>query len=96
MTVPSAEKMFSLLKKIKPDLILLDIQMPVMDGFEALELLKADETWVDIPVLFLTGTTDAIIEEKSTKLGALCIITKPFSTPVLLEVIKTHLNKKSV
>jgi len=87
ITVPSAGKMFSLLEKISPDLILLDIEMPEMDGFEALERLKAGKTWAGIPVFFLTGTNNASIEEKSAKLGAAGIITKPFTAAVLLERI---------
>jgi len=86
MTVPSAAKMFALLEKIKPDLILLDIEMPEMDGFETLERLKAGN-WADIPVIFLTGTINAAIEERSSALGAVGIITKPFSQSVLLEQI---------
>ena len=91
MTIPSAIKMFSLLEKITPDLILLDIEMPVMNGFEALEKLKISNLWSDIPVLFLTGTNNAQIEEKSSKLGALGIITKPFCSSTLLERIKPHI-----
>jgi len=87
MTLPSADKMFSLLEKIKPDLILLDIEMPLMNGFEALEKLKLNKSWSDIPVLFLTGTSNADIENKGSKLGAEGIIVKPFTSPVLLERI---------
>jgi putative two-component system response regulator len=90
MTLPSADKMFSLLDKITPDLILLDIEMPVMNGFEALEKLKAGN-WADIPVIFLTGTTDYSIEEKSKKLGAAGIISKPFSEILLHEIINSHI-----
>ena len=91
ITLPSAEKMFSILDKIRPDIILLDIEMPVMNGFKALEKLK-DSTWSDIPVLFLTGTINPDIEEKSSKLGALGIITKPFSATSLLERIGSIIN----
>ena len=90
MTLPSASKMFGLLEKMIPELILLDIEMPGMSGFEALERLKINNQWANIPVLFLTGTTDASIEEKSAKLGAVGIVTKPFSAPVLLDRIKTY------
>jgi len=91
MTLPSAEKMFSLLEKITPDLILLDIEMPEMNGFEALEKLKSGSSWLNIPVIFLTGTINASIEERSSKLGAAGIVTKPFSPPMLLECVKSHI-----
>ena len=92
MTMPSAAKMFSLLGKIIPDLILLDIEMPEMNGFQALEKLKADENWSYLPVMFLTGRNDAEVEVKGFELGAVDFIKKPFSTPVLLNRIKTHLD----
>ena len=91
MTVPSAEKMFSLLEKINPDLILLDIEMPGMNGFEALEKLKSGSLWSNIPVVFLTGTVNAVIEERSSKLGAAGIVTKPFSSSALLDCVKSHI-----
>lgn len=87
LTMVSAEKMFSLMAKIIPDLILLDIEMPDMDGFEALQKLKENPSFAGIPVVFLTGTTDAAIEERSARLGALDIITKPFCAPDLLDHI---------
>lgn len=88
MTLPSAEKMFLLLEKMMPDLILLDIEMPVMNGIQALEKLKASSSWENIPVVFLTGTVNSDIQEKSSKLGAIGIITKPFSSSELLEFVK--------
>jgi len=90
MTIPSASKMFSLLLKITPDLILLDIEMPVVSGFEALEQLKTGN-WADIPVIFLTGTINASIEEQSKKLGAVDIITKPFVASVMIDRIQAHI-----
>ena len=92
MTLPSAEKMFALLEKISPDLILLDIEMPGMDGFEALRRLKANALQADIPVIFLTSMTDAAVEASGFQLGAVDFISKPFSKPVLLNRIKTHLD----
>jgi len=91
MTLPSALKMFSLLAKITPDLILLDIEMPEMDGFEALRQLKADSAYELIPVVFLTSMTDAAAEVRGFQLGVVDFITKPFSAPVLLNRVKTHL-----
>jgi putative two-component system response regulator len=92
MTMPSAAKMFTLLEKITPDLILLDIEMPEMNGFDALAKLKAGNNWTNIPVIFLTGRNDAGAEARGLDLGAVDFITKPFSAPVLLNRIKTHLD----
>jgi len=91
MTLPSAKRMFVLLEKIKPDLILLDIEMPEMDGFEALQRLKQNSAQADIPVMFLTSMTDATTEVRGFELGVIDFVTKPFSAPVLLNRIKTHL-----
>ncbi|MCL2741969.1 MAG: response regulator, partial [Oscillospiraceae bacterium] len=92
MTLPSAIKMFALLDKVKPDLILLDIEMPEMDGFEALRRIKGNAAQADIPVIFLTSMTDAAVEVRGFQLGVIDFITKPFSAPVLNNRIKTHLN----
>ena len=92
MTMPSAAKMFSLLEKITPDMIVLDIAMPDMDGFEALQRLKGNREQADIPVIFLTGMTDTDVEVRGFEMGVIDFITKPFSGPVLVNRIKTHLN----
>ena len=92
LTLPSAEKMFALIEKVTPDLILLDIEMPEMDGFQALQQLKNTSEYADIPVIFLTGMTDAKIEVRGFQLGAVDFVTKPFSAPVLINRIRTHLN----
>jgi len=90
MTLPSAAKMFELLEKVKPDLILLDIEMPEMDGFSALEQLKTGK-WANIPVIFLTGTINDAIKSRSSSLGAVGIITKPFDANGLLKQINSHI-----
>ena len=92
MTMPSAEMMFSLLEKIRPDLILLDIHMPMMNGIEALSQLKNNNSYAGIPVILLTSLHDAAVEAHGFELGALDFINKPFSPPVLMNRIKTHLN----
>jgi len=92
MTMPSAASMFSFLDKVVPDLILLDIEMPEMNGFEALEKLKTKEKYSEIPIMFLTGRTDADVEARGFEMGAVDFVTKPFSAPVLLNRIKTHLD----
>jgi len=90
-TLPSASAMFELLNDIVPDLILLDILMPEMDGFEAMRLLRGDARYSDIPVIFLSGRNDSATEAHGFEIGALDFISKPFSEPVLLNRIKTHL-----
>ncbi|MCL2181750.1 MAG: response regulator [Treponema sp.] len=89
--LPSAEKMFHLLEKITPDLILLDVEMPEMDGFQALSVLQADEINKAIPVVFLTAKLDAESEIHGFELGAVDFINKPFSPPVLIRRIETHI-----
>ena len=65
----------------KPDLILLDVMMPGMDGYEVCRRLKANPVTRDIPVIFLTAKTDAIDEENGFEVGAVDYIHKPFSGP---------------
>jgi signal transduction histidine kinase len=89
---PSASEMFELLKSIKPDLILLDVEMPDMNGYEAIEKLKSDEQYLEIPVIFLTNMSGEQNEIEGLKLGAVDYVHKPFVTPVLLQRIKTHLS----
>jgi len=89
--VPSAEKMFEILEKITPALILLDIDMPGMNGYEAIKKLKDDERYADIPVIFLTAITDANSEVEGFDLGAVDYVTKPFSAPMLLKRIEKEL-----
>ena len=91
ITLSSAVKMFAILEKVTPDLILLDIEMPEMDGFEAIMLLKENEAYAKIPVIFLTGLTDPANESYALELGAMDFITKPVSEPMLLNRIKNYL-----
>ena len=92
MTIPSAIRMFALLDKIQPDLILLDIEMPDMNGFEALVLLKNEKRFANIPVIFLTSLSDVASEVRGFELGVVDFIIKPFSAPVLLNRVKMHLS----
>jgi len=88
----SAQNMFELLKHVRPDLILLDVEMPGMNGYEAIKKLKSDAQYRDIPVIFLTSMNDEQSEKEGLQLGAADYIHKPFVTPVLLERIKTQLS----
>jgi len=91
LTMPSAEKMFVLLGKKRPDLILLDIEMPEMNGFEAIEKLKGDSQYSDIPVLFITGWCDDKLLADAEKAGALEVVNKPIVPAVLLECVKKYI-----
>ncbi|MDR2558401.1 MAG: response regulator [Oscillospiraceae bacterium] len=93
ITILSADIMFKMLNDVIPDLILLDIMMPEINGFEALERLKADAKFADIPVIFLTGNRNTSIEAQGFALGAVDIVYKPFSAPSLLSRIKAHIRK---
>jgi len=96
LTMTSSEKMFELLEKITPDLIILDILMPKMDGFETLQILKSKPLYADIPVIFLTSCSDDEIEAKGFEMGVVDYIPKPFSAPVLLNRIKTQLDIEDI
>lgn len=71
----------------KPDLILLDIQMPDLDGFEVCKKLKDSEVTKDIPVIFLSGNTDKEEIEESLALGAVCYLHKPIDLEKMFDVI---------
>jgi putative two-component system response regulator len=90
-TAPSAAKLFELLADIKPAMILLDIDMPEQNGYEAIRILKAKKETSDIPVIFVTGKTDMYNELEGLDLGAIDYITKPFMPPLLLKRIEVHL-----
>lgn len=78
-------------EKQPPDIILLDIRMPVMDGYEVCRKLKANPTTADIPIIFLTGESDAASEKSALDAGAAGYITKPIDPATLLEKISTCL-----
>jgi len=78
-----------------PDLILLDIMMPAMDGYEVCQRLKANPATTSIPVIFLTANVASDDEEKGFELGAVDYITKPIKQRVVLARIRTHLQLKA-
>jgi len=87
----SAVKLFEILEKIDPDLILLDIEMPEMNGYEAIKKIKSDSRFADTPVIFLTAKNDENSELEGFELGAVDYISKPFSAPLLLKRIDNQL-----
>ncbi len=78
----------------RPDLILLDIMMPGMDGYEVCRRLKADEQVQHIPIIFVTAKTEVEDETLGFELGGVDYITKPFSIPVVKARVKAHLELK--
>jgi len=96
ITLLSASIMFEFLDNVIPDLILLDIMMPELDGFGALKRLRADKRYAKIPVIFLTSKSDADTEALGFEMGVVDFISKPFSGPVLLNRIKAHLHMESI
>ncbi|MDR0306431.1 MAG: response regulator [Chitinispirillales bacterium] len=96
LTMSCAASMFKLLNHRMPDLILLDIDMPEIDGFEAINFLKTNAAYAGIPVIFLTGKNEMAIEESAFEMGAVDLIHKPFHASVLLKRIKSHLDIEEV
>jgi putative two-component system response regulator len=90
-TVPSAAKLFQVLEKITPDLILLDINMPVMNGYETIKILKASEQTREIPVIFLSSNSGPSCESEGLELGAEDYMLKPYSPQLLLKHVETQL-----
>lgn len=78
----------------RPDIILLDVMMPGMDGYEVLERLRADESTRGIPVIFITAMEGSEHEERGLALGAVDYITKPINPAVVVARVKTHLELK--
>lgn len=83
-----------IIEQQKPDLILLDVMMPDMDGYEVCRRLKSAPETCDIPIVFLTAKSEIADEAKGLAMGAVDYITKPISPPILQERVKTHLALK--
>jgi putative two-component system response regulator len=78
-------------KQVRPDLILLDVEMPEMDGFETIKRLKEDPELCSIPVIFLTGNRDTATEIRALQSGAMDFITKPVNKDILFHRLELHL-----
>ncbi len=87
----NGKQALDILNRLQPDLILLDVMMPEMDGFETCRRLKACEDWCQIPVIFLTSKTDTADIVKGFELGAVDYVAKPFNAHELLARVNTHL-----
>jgi len=83
-----------LLKKKNPDLILLDVQMPLMNGIKTLEAIRADRDTKEIPVLFLTASADTETVVEAGRLGVVDYVVKPFMPQELLKRVEKALWKE--
>jgi putative two-component system response regulator len=95
ITVPSGEKLFTALQVICPDLILLDIDMPEMNGFQIIKRLKAAPQTAGIPVVFLSANTCLEDMTQAFSLGAVDFIPKPCPPPILLRRVAAHILAES-
>jgi two-component system, NtrC family, sensor kinase len=89
--VPSGELALSAVRGMPPDLILLDIMMPEMNGYEVCEKIKSDERTRDIPVIFISAINDVLDKVKAFAVGGVDYITKPFQMEEVLVRVETHL-----
>jgi putative two-component system response regulator len=94
--IPSAEALIGLLDQVVPDMILLDVDMPGISGYDAIKRLKMEPRWADIPVIFLTAASDESSELEGLALGAVDYVTKPFSAPLLLQRVENHLQREDM
>ncbi|MDD2899199.1 MAG: response regulator [Desulfuromonadaceae bacterium] len=90
----SGREALRLVPTTHPDLILLDVMMPEMSGFEVCRILKAQDSTRGIPIIFLTALTDEADEARGFEVGAVDYITKPFKPAILRHRVSTHLELK--
>ena len=91
LTLNSGARLLKILEKNIPDLILLDVEMPEMNGYEVVKQVKSKAETAHIPVIFLTAKNDGDSELEGLSIGAIDYIIKPFSPPLLLKRIEVHL-----
>src|SRR6056297_1173552 len=91
----SGEEALKIAKENKPDLILLDVMMPGMNGFEVCSELKRDDVLKNIPVIFVTALNDTVNESEGLNLGAVDYIRKPYNIDIVKLRVRNHLQMKS-
>jgi signal transduction histidine kinase len=91
--VPNGRLALTAARNMPPDLILLDIMMPEMDGYEVCNQLKVDERYREIPVIFISAVNDVLDKVKAFSLGGVDFITKPFQVEEVLARVATHLSR---
>ncbi|HXJ57418.1 MAG TPA: adenylate/guanylate cyclase domain-containing protein [Verrucomicrobiae bacterium] len=87
----SGQQALELLERVRPDLILLDVMMPGIDGFETCRRIKASTIWREIPIIFLTAKTETADIVRGFEVGAVDYVSKPFNAHELLARVRTHL-----
>ncbi len=92
-TAKSGTSALEKMETIQPDLVLLDINMPDMDGFEMMQKMKEMPNIEQIPVVVLTAETDGVYEERSLEMGAMDFIRKPFAPGVLLSKVQETIER---
>lgn len=95
VTARNGQQAINSVKTYSPDLILLDLIMPIMSGLKACEILKKNEHSSEIPVIFLTASNEENHLVEAFQAGAVDYLTKPFKTPELLARVRTHLELKA-
>ncbi len=88
---PSGKLALRAIKAEKPDLVLLDIRMPEMDGYEVCRQVKADDEYKDIPIIFISALTDTADKIEAFKVGGVDYVTKPFHAEEVLARVSAHL-----
>lgn len=94
--VPNGSRALATVQTELPDLILLDIEMPDIDGYEVCKRLKADERTRDIPVIFISGLNGPVDKVRAFSVGGIDYITKPFQVEEVLVRVKTHLGLRNL
>lgn len=95
-TASNGRTALEMAQSVSPDLILLDINMPDLSGYEVCERLKADETTGDVPVIFVSALDKMLDKAKAFSLGAVDYMTKPFQLEEVLALVKTHLTLRNL
>jgi DNA-binding NtrC family response regulator len=92
----SGRQALEVIEKVPPDLVLMDVMMPDMDGYEACRQIKAVPSWRDLPIIFLSARTETADIVRGFELGAVDYVAKPFNAHELLARVNTHLTLQSL
>lgn len=94
ITADSGKTAIEICETNKPDIVLLDVMMPQMDGYEVCEILKAGENTKDIPIIFVTALADETDEARGIEMGAIDYLTKPVNAIIAIARVRNHLELK--